>query len=273
MSDGPPLPRAGPDLRGGVGRRSRTRPRAASSPIWRRASWSTWPGRTAGATPRPSWGGSTRWPARPKGCAPLQRRVLPLVELRADFSVSREELDDADRGRRRHRAARARRSGAPDRRSPRTRRSSTATRLRDTRHHRGELAPRRSPSRRTWRSTRGWWPRRSTSCADPASAAPTGSPSAPSHLHRDRRDDRARRPPALRPPPPDPRRAPSSGRRGSRAEWCSASAAATSSSTAARTSPSAISHHDAEVVRLYVEESLSFRCHEPDAAVALRRAG
>ena len=31
--------------------------------------------------------------------------------------------------------------------------------------------------------------------------------------------------------------------------------------------------HDAEVVRLYVEESLSFRCHEPDAAVALRRAG
>ena len=28
--------------------------------------------------------------------------------------------------------------------------------------------------------------------------------------------------------------------------------------------------HDAEVVRLYVEESLSFRCHEPDAAVALR---
>ncbi len=31
--------------------------------------------------------------------------------------------------------------------------------------------------------------------------------------------------------------------------------------------------HDAEVVRLYVEESLSFRVLEPDAAVVLRRGG
>ena len=28
----------------------------------------------------------------------VQRRVLPLVELRSDFSVSRDELRDADRG-------------------------------------------------------------------------------------------------------------------------------------------------------------------------------
>ena len=33
-----------------------------------------------------------------EGVAALRRRVLPLVELRADFAVSREELDDADRG-------------------------------------------------------------------------------------------------------------------------------------------------------------------------------
>jgi uncharacterized linocin/CFP29 family protein len=33
-----------------------------------------------------------------EGVAAVRRRVLPLVELRADFSVSREELDDADRG-------------------------------------------------------------------------------------------------------------------------------------------------------------------------------
>jgi uncharacterized linocin/CFP29 family protein len=32
------------------------------------------------------------------GVGALQRRVLPLVELRADFSVAREELRDADRG-------------------------------------------------------------------------------------------------------------------------------------------------------------------------------
>jgi uncharacterized linocin/CFP29 family protein len=33
-----------------------------------------------------------------EGVVALRRRVLPLVELRADFAVSREELDDADRG-------------------------------------------------------------------------------------------------------------------------------------------------------------------------------
>ncbi len=33
-----------------------------------------------------------------EGVRAVQRRVLPLVELRAEFSVSREELDDAERG-------------------------------------------------------------------------------------------------------------------------------------------------------------------------------
>jgi uncharacterized linocin/CFP29 family protein len=31
--------------------------------------------------------------------------------------------------------------------------------------------------------------------------------------------------------------------------------------------------HDADVVRLYVEESFSFRVSEPDAAVVLQHAG
>ncbi len=37
-------------------------------------------------------------PGPTEGVAAAQRRVLPLVELRAGFAVSREELDDADRG-------------------------------------------------------------------------------------------------------------------------------------------------------------------------------
>src|SRR2546423_8764173 len=36
--------------------------------------------------------------APPDGVAGRQRRVLPLVELRADFELSRDELRDADRG-------------------------------------------------------------------------------------------------------------------------------------------------------------------------------
>ncbi|HEY6428335.1 MAG TPA: family 1 encapsulin nanocompartment shell protein [Acidimicrobiales bacterium] len=37
-------------------------------------------------------------PGPAEGVSATQRRVLPLVELRAEFSVSRTELDDADRG-------------------------------------------------------------------------------------------------------------------------------------------------------------------------------
>lgn len=33
-----------------------------------------------------------------EGLAGARRRVLPLIELRADFRVSRQELDDVDRG-------------------------------------------------------------------------------------------------------------------------------------------------------------------------------
>ena len=37
-------------------------------------------------------------PGPAEGVAALRRRVLPLVELRADFSGPRQEIDDADRG-------------------------------------------------------------------------------------------------------------------------------------------------------------------------------
>src|ERR1700731_2544948 len=37
-------------------------------------------------------------PAPGEGVSALKRRVLPLVELRADFAISRAELRDADRG-------------------------------------------------------------------------------------------------------------------------------------------------------------------------------
>jgi uncharacterized linocin/CFP29 family protein len=37
-------------------------------------------------------------PSPAEGISAVRRRVLPLVELRASFSVSREELDDAERG-------------------------------------------------------------------------------------------------------------------------------------------------------------------------------
>src|SRR3954447_14780382 len=44
-------------------------------------------------------GRTTAIPAAPaEGVSGRQRRVLPLVELRADFELSREELRDADRG-------------------------------------------------------------------------------------------------------------------------------------------------------------------------------
>jgi uncharacterized linocin/CFP29 family protein len=44
-------------------------------------------------------GRTTRLESGPaEGVSALQRRVLPVVELRADFALSREELQDADRG-------------------------------------------------------------------------------------------------------------------------------------------------------------------------------
>ena len=53
----------------------------------------------AGSTRPPTSAGSPTSRPRPcEGVTALQRRVLPLVELRADFAISRAELRDDDRG-------------------------------------------------------------------------------------------------------------------------------------------------------------------------------
>ena len=65
-----------------------------------------------------------------KAVSGLQREVLPLVELRADFALSREELRDADRGAPDADLGAARRRGAARSRWRRTSRSSTAGRAR-----------------------------------------------------------------------------------------------------------------------------------------------
>ena len=64
-----------------------------------RGGWSTSPARTAGSTRPPTSAAPRRSTRRPaEGVTAAQRRVLPLVELRADFTVSRAELADNDRG-------------------------------------------------------------------------------------------------------------------------------------------------------------------------------
>ena len=109
-----------------------------------------------------------------------------------------------------------------------------------------------------------------TCCGAPASAARTGWPSSP------RSTPASSRRPSTAATCSSTTCARSSaarwcGRRASRAASCSACAAATSSSRAARTSPSATAATTPTSVRLYIEESFSFRVLEPDAAIALRR--
>ena len=72
-----------------------------------------------------------------KGLAAYQRRVLPLAELRADFTVSRDELRDVDRGAVDLDLARARRGRPPHRRGRERRRLPRLGRRRHRRHRRG----------------------------------------------------------------------------------------------------------------------------------------
>ena len=70
----------------------------ASRGRWRHAGWSTSSGRRAGSTRRRTSGGSSSVEVGEEGVKALQRRVLPLVEVRVDFTVSRAEMRDDDRG-------------------------------------------------------------------------------------------------------------------------------------------------------------------------------
>ena len=71
--------------------------------VWNRrsapASWSTSPVHSAGSTRPPTSGAWRRWRARrSRASQALAREVLPLLELRSDFTVSRSELQNIDRG-------------------------------------------------------------------------------------------------------------------------------------------------------------------------------
>ena len=221
-----------------------------------------------GDEPRPR---RARSPTRPATASTAsQRRVLPLVELRAPLRGRRAPscatptaaprtststpLDEAA-----HRIARRRER----RRLPRLGGG------RDHRHRRG-LAARPDRARRGLRALPA--PRRQGgrgAARAPASTGPYGLALGPEAYTARARDHRARRLPAARPPARDPRRPDRLGARRRRARSCSACAAATSCSSPARTSRSATTHHDADAVQLYLEESFSFRVATPEAAVAL----
>ena len=97
--DEPPAARARADHRGRAGASWTTRLASACAPRSPPASWSTSTAPTAGNTRPRTWAAPRRSTMPPgDGVAGRQRRVLGLVELRAEFSVSRSELDDADRG-------------------------------------------------------------------------------------------------------------------------------------------------------------------------------
>ena len=78
---------------------STTRRASAWRRRWPRASSSTSPARTAGSTRRPTSAAPRAIDvARARPSPAPQRRVLALIELRADFELSRAELRDVDRG-------------------------------------------------------------------------------------------------------------------------------------------------------------------------------
>ena len=141
-----------------------------------------------------------------EGVAAVRRRVLPLVELRADFAVSREELDDADRG-------------SDDIDLPELDEAVRQIALAEnsTVFHgyaaAGMLGITESSSHEplTFRGGHGPVPqrggpggRRAAACRD---RRPLRAGHRPGDLHRHCGDGRARRAAAVRPPAPDPRRA------------------------------------------------------------------
>ena len=221
-----------------------------------------------GDEPRAHRARSTEPPA--EGVDAAQRRVLPLVELRAPFS------------------RRARRAAPTPTAAPRTSTSTRSTRRR-TRiavaeniavfhgwkgggHHRA--SPRR---RRTSAIALGEdcerYPRHVAKAVEPLLSAgidgPYGLALGPGRLHARARDQPSTAATRCSTTCARSSAARSSGRPASRARSSSACAAATSCSSRARTSRSATTAHDADAVQLYLEESFSFRVVTPEAAVPL----
>ena len=192
----------------------------------------------------------------PTASTAAQRRVLPLVELRAPFTVARAELRDADRGAEdvdldaldeaAHRIAVAENA----RRLPRLGSGRRSAASLEASSQRGDHARRRLRA-----LSRATSPRRSRRCSRPASTAPTGwrsgptptpACSRPASTAATRCSTTCARSSAGR----------SSGRPASTAPSCSACAAATSCSSPARTSRSATTDHDADAVQLYLRGEL-----------------
>ena len=202
-----------------------------------------------------------------EGVAALRRRVLPLVELRADFAVSREELDDADRG-------------ADNIELPELDEAVRQIALAENstvfhgyaaaghaRHHRGQLARTAHVRRGHGPVPHGGGPSRRRVAARRASAAPTDWPS------------------ARRSTPESSRRRSTAGScssttcaRFSTGRWCGRPASQGGVVLSLRGGDFVLDSgqdlsigyrsHDGDVVRLYIEESFSFRVIEPDAAIA-----
>ena len=99
-------------------------------------------------------------------------------------------------------------------------------------------------------------------------SGPYGLCPRPAGVHGRRRDDRARRPRRLRPPAPDPRRSDRLGPWRRRRRVLSLRGGDFLFESGEDLCLG-YSHHDADSVHLYLEESFSFRVATPEAAVAL----
>ena len=206
--------------------------------------------------------------ARRTASTPAQRRVLPLVELRAPFTIAAAELADADRG------AEDVDLDALDEAAHRIAVAENAAVFhgwkggRDRRHRRGLAARRRSRSATTASATRATSPRRSRRCSRRASTAPTGSRSAPRRYTRVLETTEHGGYPLL-----DHLRKILGGP----LVWAPGVDGAVVVSLrggdflfeSGEDLSIGYDRHDAEAVQLYLEESFSFRVATPEAAVAL----
>ena len=247
------------------GDRGRGQPDAAS-PTSRRASSSTSPGRTAGSTRRWTSAASAASTSPGRGLRASSARCSRSSSCAPDFTVvARRARRDLDRGASRPRPRLgARRRGA---RIGRGREHRGVPRLRRGRDRRAssEASPhaRRSRAGTTSPTTRGTSPRRSRRCC----AAGVERPVRPRARARAATRASSRRPSTAatraRPPARDPRRPDRLGARRSRRGRAEPARRRLPVRVAARTCRSATTHHDADSVHLYIEESFTFRVPRP----------
>ena len=204
-----------------------------------------------------------------EGVSGLQRRVLPLVELRADFELSRAELRDADRGADDGDSGALDNGRAPDRRRREHRR---LPRLagRDHRHQPRRRRTGHVARRGSRRISRGRWPRRRAAPRQSGVGGPYGMALGSEEYRRVIETAEHGGYPLL-----DHLAKILEGP----LVWAPGVNGAVVLSLRggdfvlrlrARTSRSATTRHDADAVRLYLEESFSFHVATPEAAVTLQ---